>query len=253
VSRRTCAVLLEDPELGDELSEQRLREAATSCLAPTVSVGTGAWSPHVETARLRHGIGLLVLDGLLTRRVGVDGRFGAELLGSGDLVRPWQDEVAGSTLPHSGEWVVWRPTQMAVLDRDFVLGLAPYPEILAALFGRAVRRSRQLALHIAIVHQPRIDVRLHMFFWGLADRWGTVHTDGVRLRVNLTHAALAELLAATRPTVTKALGELAERGLVRWDGEAWLLMDRPPAEIGEIKDLVPAVTSMPAEPETEER
>jgi CRP-like cAMP-binding protein len=87
---------------------------------------------------------------------------------------------------------------------------------------------------MAIVHQPRTDVRLHMLFWELADRWGTVHPDGVRLPLRLTHRVLAELVAARRPSVSKALGELAERGIVRWTDGAWLLRGTPPTALHEM-------------------
>jgi hypothetical protein len=68
---------------------------------------------------------------------------------------------------------------------------------------------------LAIVHQARVDVRLHMLFWHLAARWGRVRADGVALPLRLTHSVLAELVAARRPTVTSALTDLARRGLVR--------------------------------------
>jgi CRP-like cAMP-binding protein len=101
--------------------------------------------------------------------------------------------------------------------------------VTAALFDRVVRRSRRLAVNMAIVHQPRVDVRLRMFFWLLAERWGIRGPDGVRLPVPLTHALLGELVAARRQTVSKALGELAGQGLLGWNGEAWLLGGEPPA------------------------
>ena len=62
------------------------------------------------------GIGLLVLRGLLIRRVGVGGGFGAELLGQGDLLRPWQGEGAQSTLSPTTGWHVLEPVRIAVLD-----------------------------------------------------------------------------------------------------------------------------------------
>jgi CRP/FNR family transcriptional regulator, cyclic AMP receptor protein len=245
MTRRACAILLEDPSLGEQLSGRRLLSAIRVCTASTARLSRGVWSPRVKSARVRDGIGLLLLEGLLTRRVGVDGRFGAELLGSGDLLRPWQQDDAESTLPLTGEWMVLRPARVAVLDRDFLLRLTPYPEVTSALFGRAIKRARQLALSMAIVHQPRVDVRLHMFFWGLADRWGTVHPDGVRVGVQLTHAVLAEMVAAARPSVTKALGELGERGVVRWTGDSWLLGGPPPAELGEVVALTPPSSVTP--------
>jgi CRP-like cAMP-binding protein len=130
-----------------------------------------------------------------------------------------------------------------VLDTDFAVRLTRYPEIVSTLFGRALRRSRHIAVNMAIVQQPRIDLRLHMLFWELADRWGKVRQDGVHLPLYLTHSMLADLVAARRPTVTKALGELAERSALVWTGEDWLLPGDPPAEL----DAVGSV-SIPAFP-----
>jgi CRP-like cAMP-binding protein len=88
-----------------------------------------------------------------------------------------------------------------------------------------------MTANMAIIHQPRIDKRVHMLLWELALRWGNVSRDGVRLPVRLTHATLAELVAARRPTVTKALGELADQELVMWTGEHWLLTGPAPTEL----------------------
>jgi CRP-like cAMP-binding protein len=118
-----------------------------------------------------------------------------------------------------------------VLDSDFALRVTRYPEVMSTLFGRALKRSRHIAVNMAIVQQPRIDLRLHMLFWELADRWGTVRQDGVHVPLYLTHSTLADLVAARRPTVTKALGELAERSTVMWTGEDWLLPGDPPDEL----------------------
>jgi CRP-like cAMP-binding protein len=49
--------------------------------------------------------------------------------------------------------------------------------------------------------------------------------------VRLTHTVLADLVAARRPTVTSALGELTRRGLVRSVDEGWLLSGEPPREL----------------------
>jgi CRP/FNR family transcriptional regulator, cyclic AMP receptor protein len=109
--------------------------------------------------------------------------------------------------------------------------IARYPEVVSALFSRAVRRSRHAAVGMAIVQQPRVDIRLQMLFWELADRWGIMRGDGAHVPLRLTHAVLADLVAARRPTVTKALGELAERSAVLWTGTDWLLLGNPPVEL----------------------
>jgi len=42
---------------------------------------------------------------------------------------------------------------------------------------------------------------------------------------------LADLVAARRPTVTTALSELTRRGLVRTDGETWVLPGEAPSDL----------------------
>ena len=227
-------VLTEDPGLAEGLTAERLASAIRDCVAATINVPRGLWAPGEEVPAFPAGIGLLVLEGLLVRRVGVAARFGVELLGEGDLLRPWEREDVSTTLPRRGGWRALEPCRLAVLDARFAVRAARYPEVISALFARVLRRSRMLAVNIAIIHHPRVDIRLHMLFWELADRWGTVHRDGVRVPLRLTHAVLADLVAAQRQTVSKALSELASRGVVTWTGDSWLLVGGPPAELEEV-------------------
>jgi CRP/FNR family transcriptional regulator, cyclic AMP receptor protein len=228
---RICEVLLDDPDLGEFLRDDRRGAAIRASVAREIEVPPGPWSVEISESMEKFGIGLLVLEGLLLRRVSVAGRIGAELLGPGDLLRPWQNEDVGTTMPRAGGWRAVSRSRLAVLDAEFAIRIAPFPEITSALFGRAIRRSRHIAVNMAIVHHPRVWVRLHMLFWELADRWGRVGRDGIHVPVRLTHAMLADLVAARRPSVTKALGELASHGIVRWTGSDWLLTGDPPAEL----------------------
>ena len=79
----TSRVLLEDPELANNLRGERLTTATRECVARAIHIPAGAWSPRHDIDGMHYGIGLLMLDGLLVRRVGVAGRFGAELLAIG--------------------------------------------------------------------------------------------------------------------------------------------------------------------------
>ncbi|MEA2146727.1 MAG: family transcriptional regulator, cyclic receptor protein, partial [Solirubrobacteraceae bacterium] len=212
----------------------RLTAATRECVAQTVVLRAGPWAPPSSDNGLKRGLGLLVIDGLIVRHVGVAGRFGAELIADGDVICPWQWADGEATLPRSGRWRVLQDCRLAVLDAAVTMRLGRYPEVFSSLFARAQQRSRHVAVNMAIVQQPRIDVRLHMLFWELADRFGRVRQDGVHVPIALTHATLADLVAARRPTVTKALGELAERAAVVWTGEDWLLPGDPPAELEEV-------------------
>lgn len=234
-----CRVLREDPELLEAIPPADQASAIGECIAPVARMRRGRWSG--DQPDLGDGaIGLLVLEGLLVRRVGIDARFGAELLGQGDLLRPWQGEDAEPTIPHTTGWRVLEPTRLAMLDAQVALRFARYPQLTGRLVGRALDRSRKLAVNMAIVHQPRVDLRLHMLFWHLADRWGRVRTDGVLLPIRLTHSVLADLVAARRPTVSTSLAELAKRGLIRPFDRGWLLAGGPPVELLELQSVAVA-------------
>jgi CRP-like cAMP-binding protein len=120
------------------------------------------------------------------------------------------------------------PVRLAVLDTRWAARMAPYPDVAGELTGRALDRSRRLATLMAISQQPRLDRRVWLLFWELADRHGTVHPDGVHLRLRLTHEVISHLVAARRPSVSAALTRLAKRGVLRRDGAEWLLSGPPP-------------------------
>lgn len=224
-----CYVLREDPELADAIPVDRREQALEDCTAPELWIQPGPWAGRGSLG-FRGGIGVLVLRGLMIRRVGIQGRFGAEVIGEGDLLRPNEESVS-PMLPLTTEWSIVLPTRVAALDRTFEQRIAQYPELARALVARAIQRSKNLAVNMAIVHQARVDVRLHMLLWHLAGRWGRVRSDGTVLRLRLTHATLADLVAARRPTVTTALSELSRRGLLTTDGEHWVLPGEAPNEL----------------------
>ena len=131
-----------DPELGQDLSAEHLALARTRAIARAAMVPCGQWRPPARSGAGH--LGLLVLDGLLARNINLLGRVSMELLGAEDLLRPWEDDddLGLSSVSHSVTWTVHEPLRMAVLDRGFAERIAPWPEIGAALIGRAVRRSR---------------------------------------------------------------------------------------------------------------
>jgi CRP/FNR family transcriptional regulator, cyclic AMP receptor protein len=227
---RLCHVLREDPELAESIPAARRRQAIDECTTPEVYIPAGRTLRRAGRD-LGAGLGMLVLEGFLVRRVGIDGRFGAELLGEGDLLRPSQGEYDSPLLPLETGWVVPEPTRIALLDEDFVQHLAHYPELAPAIVARAMQRSRNLAVNMAIVHQARVDVRLRVLLWHLAGRWGRVRSDATVLPLRLTHTLLADLVAARRPTVTSALTDLARRGLIKYSGDEWVLFGEAPVEL----------------------
>jgi CRP/FNR family cyclic AMP-dependent transcriptional regulator len=230
-------VLSEDPELAEAIPLPLRAEAIETCIARVRTVARGRWRPESGGDGWvgPGGIGLLVLEGLLIRRVGVDDRFGAELLGEGDLLRPWQGEDGPRTISPTTRWRVLEATRVAVLDEAVARLMAGYPQLTGALVARAVERSRSMAVNMAIIHHPRVNVRLLMLLWHLADRWGRVRSAGVVLPLHLTHSVLADLVAARRPTVTTALSDLTRQELVEPQTRGWLLRGDPPGELLELE------------------
>ena len=231
-----CRLLDEDPDLAEAIPEPRRAQAVVRCVAQTLRVPRGRWAIP-EAMTLPGGIGLLVLDGLLLRRVGVDGRFGAEILGEGDLLKPRLDAQPSTSLSVTRGWRVLAPLRLAVLDAEAARRCAEHPELIGSFVDRALDRTRNLQILMAIVHHARVNVRVHTLLWHLADRWGRVRSEGVLLPLSITHSVLADMVAARRPTVTTSLSELARMELVRPVDGGWLLSGERPGEIEEMAQL----------------
>lgn len=237
-------VLEEDPELASGLDPTSVQLATRHAIAAVEIIAPGPWEPAFPADGGMGSLGLLVLDGLLMRDVTIANATCTELIGRGDLLRPWDWERDVLTIKPVVSWTALQPVRLAVLDRRIAAVMGRWPELVSAVVARAVRRSFELATNQATSHMTRVDARLELLFWGLADRWGRVGRDGVVLELPLTHQVLGRLVGAQRPSVTTALSDLARRGVIerREDG-AWILRSAPPGEepeAAEIRQALPA-------------
>lgn len=238
---RAVPLVEADPDLADCVPAGELVRARRDALAALRRLSPGPWDVRSAREPDVHHRGFLVVGGLLSREVEVLGRRCVELLGPGDVMRPWSWDEDGSHVHAEVGWTVLEPTSLAVLDRALVERLIPFPAIGVELFTRATRRAHALAVSLAIAHHQRVDDRLVLSLWHLAERWGRVGSDGVVLDLPLGHQRLADLVGASRPSVTTALGELARAGTVlRRDDGVWLLPGPPPEQLRRHR-LAPAV------------
>jgi CRP/FNR family cyclic AMP-dependent transcriptional regulator len=235
-------VLDHDAGLRSVLSEPERARARQHAVAGVLELPTGDWYPETDESAAAE-LGLLVLEGLLIRDVTVaDARCG-ELIGPGTLLRPNDNRGTDAPMQHEVGWRVIEPTRLAMLDRRFLRVSAHWPSLVTALVARATERAHNLGVMVTIHSLKRVDTRLLAFFWHLADRFGKVTADGVMIPLALTHRQLALLVGAQRPSVTSALGALAERDLLRRDERGnWLLSvaDRPDEVALGADDLVGA-------------
>ncbi|CAA9518702.1 MAG: hypothetical protein AVDCRST_MAG45-2361 [uncultured Solirubrobacterales bacterium] len=217
-----------DPDLVEGLDEVAASEARRSLIAPLRIVERGSWSPGAEQFGSQKFIGLLILRGLITRRVALADRSCTELLGEGDLLRPDLDDGEHAVAPFEAWFEVLERVEVAVLDGETADQICRWPEVMAVIVERAMMRARYLAGHLTLTQFTRVDERLLILFWHLAERWGRVGLHGVRLDLPVTHEVLAGVVAARRPSVTTAVGHLEDRGLISVPRRGvWLLHGKP--------------------------
>ena len=216
-------VLDEDRALGEMVPPEALERARRASVAAVLRRPNGSWAGGRDSELARGGFGLLVLEGLLVRRVGVDGRFGAELLAAGDLLRPWQHDGAAGVLPFELAWRVVAPVRLAALDLRWATRMARLPR----RRGRADRpRARPLApARDADGDLAAAAARPAGLAPVLGARRPPRHGPSRRRppRLRLTHEVISHLVAARRPSVSAALTRLARRGVLRRHGPEWLL------------------------------
>jgi CRP/FNR family cyclic AMP-dependent transcriptional regulator len=228
----TISIVDADPELGRLLRDDELEAARHEALTRVQKLGPGDWDVAGALEPDVHHRGFMLIDGLMSREVDVLGRRAVELLGPDDVMRPWSWDEEGSHVQAEVGWRVLEPTRLAVLDHGLVARIVPWPQLGVELFSRGTRRAHHLAVALAIAHHPRVEDRLLLTLWHLAERWGRVAPDGIVVPLPLDHKRLAEVVGAHRPSVTKAMGALADAGLVsRRHGGDWVLHGEPPEKL----------------------
>lgn len=225
---RPVKVFDHEPGLLAELPPAVARVVRDRGLADSLVLPEGPWTPPSREQLGSGAIGLLVLDGLLSRTIRFAGHESPELIGPGDLLRPWDDD-RGTSLEFSTEWRILDRSTVAVLDARFARRMCRVPSLTSGLIERTVERSRWLSFQLAIAHVRRAEPRVLMLLWHLADRWGRVTPSGTVVPLRLTHAAIACLICMRRPTVSATLVRLVRAGeLARNDDGTWTLTGPPP-------------------------
>jgi CRP/FNR family cyclic AMP-dependent transcriptional regulator len=213
-SQDWVALLDADRSLASALAPETLAAALPACLATAHWFGPGPWHPSEDLGGTGC-LGLLVLDGFVVRHVDVIGRPATELLGAGDLLRPWDPD---RTTPFSSgaRWHALEPCRVAVLDERVCAVIGRWPDLVATLVGRALARSREQAIGLAV---------------------GQVRSMQMRLLVVLTHELLANLTSAQRPSVTHGLAALRRRGLIdRTSDGRLVLRGDPPSALARLRE-----------------
>ena len=158
--RPTTPLLELDPDLGQLLPDERLSAARHELRVSVRTLEAGPWDVNRLSGASREHVGLLVLDGVIAREVLVSDTISTELLGPGDVVRPWRLQDGSGLLQHTVRWNVLSRSRFALLDRRLGAELSRYPEVNAAIIDRVSERAQRLAVTQAISQLNRVDRRL---------------------------------------------------------------------------------------------
>jgi CRP-like cAMP-binding protein len=221
-SGSTVKLLAVAPDLADFLRPEELVHVEQVAL-PVVRV-----SGALDIAnQLKHAgaFAALVIDGMLLRQMWIGEQPCLRLIGPGEIVS--DGAAPHSTLVSESDSRAVDGTRLALLGVEFLAGSHRWPRLMVGLQARTADGIERLATQLAICQLPRVQDRLLAMMWLLAESWGHVTPSGTTLPLSLTHETLGALVGARRPTVTLALSELAERGVLVHQDRGWLLLQAP--------------------------
>ena len=217
------SLLEADPELGAELTPEQLADARRLVL-PKALLDPGPWS--IERLDQAAGVkgalrAFLVLTGAVTIELEIGDHVCTRLITSGELVLlPGSGE---DSLPVRTGWTTLQPAELVILDDRLLIIAAAWPPLMAAILKRAAEQIRHALLQQAINQLPRVEDRLLALLWSIADRRGIVRPHGVWVSLPVTHATLAQMIGARRPTVSLGLRRLQDQRLLVRQDDGWLL------------------------------
>ena len=156
-------------------------------------------------------------------RTSPDGRESLlAILGPGEL---FGEMALFDPSPRTATATAVSETRLAGLKNESLNALLrTRPEVSAQLLQALARRLRRTndSLRPGILRRSG---RVAKALLDLADRFGRPATDGVLVAHELTQEELAQLVGASRETVNKALAEFVQRGWLRLEARAVVILD----------------------------
>jgi len=140
--------------------------------------------------------------------IGEDGReVILSVLGDGDF---FGEMALIDDEPRSAHVIAMKDSQLLVLRRDdFQAQVAGHPQIALKLLKVMVQRLRRADEKIGGLVLLDVNGRVARLLLDLADESG-----GPRITRRLTHHTIAQMIGSSRETVSRAMRELVERGLI---------------------------------------
>lgn len=157
-------------------------------------------------------------------RTASDGRENlVAIMGPGEL---FGEMALFDPSPRSTAATAVSETHLAGLNHDNLKKVIERnPAVSQQLLQALARRLRRTNENLADLVFSDVPGRVAKALLDLADRFGRQTTDGVLVAHELTQEELAQLVGASRETVNKALAEFVQRGWIRLEARAVVILD----------------------------
>ena len=219
---RVVSLLDIDDELAAVVPAEDVEVARRMAAGEVLALPPGPTTALEERTATRGVLGFYVLSGVIVRCVSIGHAVVPELIGPGEAIVP--PAQLDSVVPLGESFSVVEPAELVVLEESVARALGRWPALATVIQRRSAQQRLRATGLAAIGHLPSAEVRILAVLWHLAETWGKVVVGGTLIPFPFTHATLGQLMGARRPTVSLALVNLDNDGLVkRQDDGSWLL------------------------------
>jgi CRP/FNR family cyclic AMP-dependent transcriptional regulator len=211
------------PEILARVPVEDRQLAERALLLPLISARDEDLADAITT-QIPEALDFVIVDGVVLKETTLADRSALELLGPGDLLALPLTAAHELEFRTVSRYRAHGRVSLAAIEAHFRQAFSRWPGIGEFLHECLGRQTHRTSMHVAMLHQPRVEDRLIALFADLADRFGRVTANGIVVELALTHDIIGGLVASRRPTVTLALQTLASDGVLeRLDGDRWKL------------------------------
>ncbi len=139
------------------------------------------------------------------------------IFGEMTLVGQWMHDSFAEAMTECTIGIINRMELRAMLHR--------YPQISLSFMELMGQRLRETENKLTDIAFKSVSQRLATVLLNLAREAGNIHIETAPTVTRYTHQQLAEMIGSYRETVTKAIGEFRDGGLIQIDDEAIRLMN----------------------------
>lgn len=132
--------------------------------------------------------------------------FGGDIFGLAESMRCGEREVSAQACEQS--------EVLSIPQDSFTNFLFEHPQVMFLLLQVMTSRLRCLSETLANVAGEQVNTRFARLLFWLCARYGRCEGENVVMNVHLTHQEIADMIGATRQTVTSLMSNLKREGIL---------------------------------------